>query len=92
MFTVFLEILHDTLGFFMRSTVAFIVMACLVCHHHNTLLDQSIKALLQRGVHIGNSGGEPLGIETENCLLPFPTPLRNLYSLLSLILSMSIKI
>ena len=72
MFTVVLEILHDALGFFMRSTVAFIVMACLVCHHHNTLLEQPIKALLQCGVHIGNSGGEPLGIETETVYRHFP--------------------
>ena len=53
---VCLEVFHDTLRFFVRCTVAVIVIACLVCHDHDTLLYQPVKALLQRGVHFGDSG------------------------------------
>ena len=73
---VCLEVFHDTLRFFVRCTVAVIVIACLVCHDHDTLLYQPVKALLQRGVHFGDSGCTALS-----------QSLASWYSLLSLMLS-----
>ena len=79
---VCLEVFHDTLRFFVRCTVAVIVIACLVCHDHDTLLYQPVKALLQRGVHFGDSGCKPFGIEAA-----LSQSLASWYSLLSLMLS-----
>ena len=69
---VCLEVFHDTLRFFVRCTVAVIVIACLVCHDHDTLLYQPVKALLQRGLHFGDSGCKPLGIEAVIVHCSFP--------------------
>ena len=71
---VCLEVFHDTLRFFVRCTVAVIVIACLVCHDHDTLLYQPVKALLQRGVHFGDSGCKPFGIEAVIVHCSFPPP------------------
>ena len=86
---VCLEVFHDTLRFFVRCTVAVIVIACLVCHDHDTLLYQPVKALLQRGVHFGDSGCKPFGIEAVivHCSFPVFGELVLLSLMLSIILN-----
>lgn len=72
MYSVFIKVFHDVLGFLVRRLVPVVVVAAVVCHDLDALSNQPIEALLQCRVHVGNCCRKSFRVEVVAVHRHFP--------------------